>query len=105
MADRLEEAQVRQIFIDSHALMTGHFRLSSGRHSDEYWEKFWVLQHPQHVQTLCGEIARRLPTMRWTWRLARQRAASCWPLKWRGKWDCPRYMRKKKTASGCCGAA
>lgn len=59
MADRLEEAQVRQIFIDSHALMTGHFRLSSGRHSDEYWEKFWVLQHPQHVQTLCGEIARR----------------------------------------------
>ncbi len=59
MADRLEEAQVRQIFIDSQALMTGHFRLSSGRHSDEYWEKFWVLQHPQHVQTLCGEIARR----------------------------------------------
>lgn len=59
MADKLEEAQVRQIFIDSRALMTGHFRLSSGRHSDEYWEKFWVLQHPQHVQTLCGEIARR----------------------------------------------
>lgn len=59
MADRLEEVQVRQIFLDSHALMTGHFRLSSGRHSNEYWEKFWVLQHPQHVQTLCAEIARR----------------------------------------------
>ena len=59
MADILEEAQVRQIFLDSHALLTGHFRLSSGRHSNEYWEKFWVLQHPRHVQTLCGEIARR----------------------------------------------
>jgi orotate phosphoribosyltransferase len=33
--------------------------LSSGKHSDEYWEKFWVLQHPRHVQTLCAEIARR----------------------------------------------
>ncbi len=59
MTDTLEEVQVRQIFLDSHALMTGHFRLSSGRHSNEYWEKFWVLQHPQHVQTLCAEIARR----------------------------------------------
>ncbi len=50
---------VRQIFLDSNALLTGHFRLSSGRHSGEYWEKFWVLQHPNHVQTLCTEIARR----------------------------------------------
>ena len=55
----LTEDAVRAIFIEANALMTGHFRLSSGRHSDEYWEKFWVLQHPNHVQTLCAEIARR----------------------------------------------
>ena len=35
----------------------GHFLLSSGRHSGEYWEKFWVLQWPCHVETLCSEIA------------------------------------------------
>ncbi len=55
----LTENEVREIFLTSNALLNGHFRLSSGRHSGEYWEKFWVLQHPNHVQTLCAEIARR----------------------------------------------
>ena len=50
---------VRRIFIESEAFQRGHFTLSSGRHSGEYWEKFWVLQWPHHVQALCGEIARR----------------------------------------------
>ncbi|HZT42064.1 MAG TPA: orotate phosphoribosyltransferase [Chthonomonadaceae bacterium] len=51
--------ETRQIFLEAGALLKGHFRLSSGRHSGEYWEKFWVLQWPRHVETLCGEIARR----------------------------------------------
>jgi len=55
----LEPEQVRGIFLLTDALRSGHFMLSSGRHSDEYWEKFWVLQHPTHVQTLCAEVARR----------------------------------------------
>ena len=55
----LSEEEVRAIFLEADALRQGHFRLSSGRHSDEYWEKFWVLQWPQHVERLCGEIARR----------------------------------------------
>lgn len=55
----LTQEAVRQIFLDSQALQKGHFLLSSGKHSDEYWEKFWVLQYPQYVETLCGEIARR----------------------------------------------
>lgn len=55
----LDSDQVRRIFIETDALHQGHFRLSSGRHSDEYWEKFWVLQWPRHVQDLCAEIARR----------------------------------------------
>ncbi len=45
--------------MEAQALRQGHFLLSSGRHSSEYWEKFWVLQWPQHVEALCGEIARR----------------------------------------------
>lgn len=50
---------VREIFLEAGAFQKGHFKLSSGRHSDEYWEKFWVLQWPNHVETLCVEIARR----------------------------------------------
>jgi orotate phosphoribosyltransferase len=59
MVTELSPEQVREIFLQVGALRTGHFLLSSGRHSNEYWEKFWVLQYPKHVQTLCAEIARR----------------------------------------------
>jgi orotate phosphoribosyltransferase len=45
--------------LEAEALQHGHFLLSSGRHSGEYWEKFWVLQWPERVQTLCEEIVRR----------------------------------------------
>ena len=55
----LSEEEARAIFLEAGALLNGHFRLTSGRHSAEYWEKFWVLQWPQHVQTLCAEIVRR----------------------------------------------
>ncbi len=55
----LSQQDVRQIFEETHALRTGHFLLSSGKHSNEYWEKFWVLQYPRYVDRLCAEIARR----------------------------------------------
>ena len=51
--------EVKRIFVAAEALQHGHFLLSSGRHSGEYWEKFWVLQWPRHVEVLCAEIARR----------------------------------------------
>jgi orotate phosphoribosyltransferase len=38
---------------------TGHFVLSSGRHSDEYWEKFRLLEWPRVTEQLCREIATR----------------------------------------------
>src|SRR5258708_20621741 len=37
----------------------GHFVLSSGRHSDEYWEKFRLLEWPRVTEQLCREIAWR----------------------------------------------
>jgi orotate phosphoribosyltransferase len=37
----------------------GHFVLSSGRHSDEYWEKFRLLEWPRVTERLCREIATR----------------------------------------------
>ena len=37
----------------------GHFVLSSGRHSNEYWEKFRLLEKPRVTEQLCGQIASR----------------------------------------------
>lgn len=51
---------VLRIFEESGALLTGHFVLTSGNHSDKYFEKFHVLNQPRHVETLCRELAARL---------------------------------------------
>ncbi len=37
----------------------GHFLLSSGQHSDEYWEKFRLLEWPRVTEQLCRGIAER----------------------------------------------
>lgn len=41
----------------SGAILRGHFLLSSGRHSDVYFEKFRVLERPDVLSALCTEIA------------------------------------------------
>ena len=49
--------EVLQIFKDSGAMLEGHFLLTSGLHSPEYWEKFRILQYPHHTVRLCQLIA------------------------------------------------
>lgn len=39
------------------ALLDGHFRLSSGRHSDRFIQKFRILEDPQLVEPLARQIA------------------------------------------------
>lgn len=56
MAD-LTEHDVEQIFRAAGAVLEGHFLLTSGRHSPAYWEKFQVLQWPQHTELLCRALA------------------------------------------------
>ncbi|MGE5552708.1 MAG: orotate phosphoribosyltransferase [Betaproteobacteria bacterium] len=46
-------------FRETGAYLTGHFKLSSGRHSDVYLEKFAVLQHPEYLTRLCAAMAGR----------------------------------------------
>lgn len=41
----------------SGAILRGHFLLTSGRHSDVYFEKFRVLEQPHVLSALCAEIA------------------------------------------------
>jgi len=39
------------------AVLNGHFQLTSGRHSDTYFEKFRVLERADALSALCQEIA------------------------------------------------
>lgn len=52
-----DQADLSALLRDVGALIDGHFRLSSGRHSPVYVEKFRLLQHPQHTERLCRLIA------------------------------------------------
>jgi orotate phosphoribosyltransferase len=49
--------EIIQIFRDAGAILEGHFLLTSGLHSPVYWEKFRILQYPQHTEKLCNLIA------------------------------------------------
>jgi len=52
------------VFRAAGAMKEGHFLLTSGLHSDVYWEKFRVLQHPSTTQELCRMIARHFEEQR-----------------------------------------
>jgi orotate phosphoribosyltransferase len=49
--------EVLKIFRESGALLEGHFKLTSGLHSAQYFQCAKVLQYPWHAQKLCWEIA------------------------------------------------
>ncbi len=51
--------EMQQLFQELGVVSRGHFLLSSGRHSDEYWEKFRVFEQPRVTEQLCGQIADR----------------------------------------------
>lgn len=48
---------VLNLFKETGALLEGHFLLTSGLHSPQYFQCAKVLQYPQHAQKLCWEIA------------------------------------------------
>lgn len=54
----MEREKILEIFKSTGALQHGHFRLTSGLHSSEYFQCAKVLQYPQYNELLCGEIAR-----------------------------------------------
>src|SRR5690349_5524654 len=52
----MDDSALRDLFQRLGVVSSGHFVLSSGRHSDEYWEKFRLLEWPRVTQQLCSEI-------------------------------------------------
>lgn len=55
----MQSDEVRKIFEKTGAMLSGHFRLTSGRHSDRYFQCALVLQHPEYCGQLCRALADR----------------------------------------------
>jgi orotate phosphoribosyltransferase len=45
--------RMTEVFEETGALLTGHFLLSSGKHSDRYVEKFNLLRRPRDTEFVC----------------------------------------------------
>ena len=53
----MTETKILSIFKKTDALLTGHFLLTSGRHSDRYFQCAKVLQYPEYAEKLCKIIS------------------------------------------------
>jgi orotate phosphoribosyltransferase len=49
--------EILQTFKGTGALLSGHFLLTSGLHSDQYFQCAKVLQHPAIAEALCKQLA------------------------------------------------
>ena len=56
----MNQEYVLDLFRASGALLEGHFRLTSGLHSNGYLQCALVLQHPRHAETLGAALAERV---------------------------------------------
>lgn len=53
----MEKNQVINIFRETNALLEGHFLLTSGKHSNQYFQCAQVLQYPDKTEKLCSVIS------------------------------------------------
>lgn len=53
----MNSSEVLKLFEDAGALLRGHFKLTSGRHSDVYYEKFALLKNPAICTKICADMA------------------------------------------------
>ncbi len=59
----MEKEKLLGIFKETGALLEGHFVLTSGLHSNQYFQCAKVLQYPRHCEMLCLEIAAKFRPM------------------------------------------
>ena len=55
----LNQNEILQILGETGALLSGHFELRSGLHSDRFFQCANLLRFPKHAAALCGELAAR----------------------------------------------
>lgn len=53
----MADSNILEIFKKTNALLTGHFLLTSGRHSNQYFQCAMVLQYPEYNEILSSIIA------------------------------------------------
>lgn len=56
----MEQTDVKQLLVDFDGLLNGHFCLTSGLHSDTYFQCAKLYQYPPVVKTLAQELAKKL---------------------------------------------
>jgi orotate phosphoribosyltransferase len=56
----MEQKEIIDIFTRTEALLNGHFELSSGKHSDMYFQCALVLQYPDITEVLARELAHKV---------------------------------------------
>jgi orotate phosphoribosyltransferase len=56
--------EVLKTYEETKALLKGHFRLSSGRHSDRYLQSALVLQYPNQAEKLCQALAKAVEPLK-----------------------------------------
>ena len=49
--------EITQCFLDSGALLEGHFKLRSGLHSNRFFQAALLLQYPDIAEKVCSELA------------------------------------------------
>ncbi|MDH2910460.1 MAG: orotate phosphoribosyltransferase [Candidatus Eremiobacteraeota bacterium] len=60
----MDAARLREALVERGAVLEGHFRLSSGRHSDRFVQKFRILEEPKLVAPVAQAIAARFAAER-----------------------------------------
>lgn len=56
----MKPEEIKQLFEKNQALLNGHFLLSSGLHSDTYFQSALILQHPNEAEKLAAALADRI---------------------------------------------
>ncbi len=55
----IKTEEVMKKFEQAEAIQKGHFKLTSGVHSDTYIQCAQVMQHPEFMHNLCSELGRK----------------------------------------------
>ena len=55
----MTEQEIVNILKESGALLTGHFQLRSGLHSDRFFQAALLLQYPDKAETVCRHLAEK----------------------------------------------
>jgi orotate phosphoribosyltransferase len=56
----LHQDELKELFKRNSALLQGHFRLSSGLHSDTYFQSALILQYPRKTMQLAEELVKKI---------------------------------------------